>query len=103
QCARIGWVEKLKRLSQFVRRGKSNLDPRRARIVDDKGMKIVQILRNQESCEGVSREQALARPIANQAGQSVQVIVKAALQRRRKQVRTLENAPDLHLFPIQAR
>src|SRR5215813_7190776 len=48
-------------------------------------------------------QQALARPVANQACESVQVVVESTLQRRRKQIRALDNATDLSTLAIQSR
>src|SRR6516165_4772057 len=47
------------------------------------------------------RKQALTRPVTDQTCERVEVVVKAALHRRRKQVSIFDDASHLHVLPVQ--
>src|SRR5215813_11943721 len=66
-------------------------------------MKVIEIFGNKESGQGMSDQQTFARPIADQAGESIQVVIKSALKRGSQEIRGLDDAAYLHLLAIKPR
>src|SRR5579864_4006173 len=84
-----------KAIEKLFRIGEIDFYTRHAGIVHDQRMQIVQIFGEEKRSKSVICEKRVARPVADERCQRVQVIVQTALQRRDQQVCILDDAPDL--------